>query len=108
MNMIEIKISTDFSFTPGARDYDDGKESGQEFYETLLKKEFKKAIEQKVKLKVDLDGVEGYPSSFLSESFGLLGNEFGAELVWENLIIISNEVPKYIRKIQEYVFKKRE
>ena len=106
--MIEIKILTDFSFTPGARDYEDGKLSGLEFYETLLKEKFKNAIAQNVNLKIDLDGVEGYPSSFLSESFGLLGNEFGAELVWEKLVIISNEVPKYIKKINEYVFKKRE
>jgi hypothetical protein len=105
--MIEIKILTDFSFTPGARDYDDGKESGQEFYETILRNKFKEALDKKAKLKVDLDGVEGYPSSFLSESFGLLGNEFGGDLVWNNLIIVSNEVPKYIRKIQEYVFQKR-
>ena len=105
--MIEIKIKTEFTFTPGARDYDDGKESGQEFYEKLLKKSFLEAIKQGVKLKVDLDGVEGYPSSFLSESFGLLGNEFGGDVVWNNLIIVSNEVPKYIRKIKEYVFKER-
>lgn len=106
--MIEIKILTDFSFTPGARDYEDGKESGLEFYETLLRSKFMEASKAKVKLKVDLDGVEGYPSSFLSESFGLLGNEFGPEIVWNNLLIISNEVPKYIKKIHEYVFKKRE
>lgn len=105
--MIVIKILKDFSFTPGARDYDDGKESGQEFYENLLKNKFEEALEKGVKLKVDLDGVEGYPSSFLSESFGLLGNYFGGEKVWSNLIIVSNEVPKYIRKIKEYVFKKR-
>jgi len=105
--MIEIKILRDFSFTPGARDYDDGKESGQEFYENLLKNKFEEALRKNVKLKVDLDGVEGYPSSFLSESFGLLGNEFGGDIVWSNLIIVSDEVPKYIRKIEEYVFQKR-
>jgi hypothetical protein len=105
--MIEIKIKRDFTFTPGARDYEDGKQSGQEFYERILKKRFKEALEGGVKLKVDLDGVEGYPSSFLSESFGLLGNEFGAELVWNNLVIVSNIVPKYIKKIEGYVFKKR-
>lgn len=105
--MIEIKIKNEFTFTPGARDYDDGKESGQEFYEKLLKKRYDEAIEKGVKLKVVLDGVEGYPSSFLSESFGLLGNNYGADKVWSNLIIVSDEVPKYIRKIKEYVFKKR-
>ncbi len=105
--MIEIKVLTDFSFAPGARDYDDGKDSGQEFYEKLLKKKFAEAQKNDDKLKIDLDGVEGYPSSFLSESFGLLGNEFGGEEVWGRLIIISNEVPKYIKKINEYVHKKR-
>lgn len=105
--MIEIKINREFTFTPGARDYEDGKKSGQEFYETLLGPRFKNAIDGGVKLKVDLDGVEGYPSSFLSESFGLLGNAYGSDLVWKNLVIVSNDVPKYIRKIEEYVFKKR-
>jgi len=105
--MIEIKVKREFTFTPGARDYDDGKKSGQEFFEKLLQPRFKQAIDAGVKLKIDLDGVEGYPSSFLSESFGLLGNAFGPEIVWKNLIIVSNAVPKYIRKIEEYVFKKR-
>ncbi len=105
--MVTIKVLTDFSFAPGARDYDDGKDSGQEFFETLLKKKFIEAKVENLKLKIDLDGVEGYPSSFLSESFGLLGNEFGAEEVWNRLIIVSNEVPKYIKKIKEYVYEKR-
>ena len=105
--MIEIKILTDFTFAPGARDYDDGKDSGQEFYEKLLKSKYEEAIEKNVQLKIDLDGVEGYPSSFLSESFGLLGNEFGAQQVWEKLIIVSNEVPMYIKKINKYIHEKR-
>jgi len=105
--MIEIKILTDFTFAPGARDYDDGKDSGQEFYETLLKSKFDEALKQNVQLKIDLDGVEGYPSSFLSESFGLLGNEYGAEEVWKRLIIVSNEVALYIKKIKKYIHEKR-
>lgn len=105
--MIEIKILTDFTFAPGARDYDDGKDSGEEFYEKLLKSKFEEALQKNTKLKIVLDGVEGYPSSFLSEAFGLLGNEFGSEHVWERLIIISNEVPMYIKKIKKYVHEKR-
>lgn len=105
--MIKIKIKTDFTTTPGGRDYDDGEKSGQEFYEKLLKNKFKEAHSNSEKLKVILDGVAGYPSSFLSESFGLLGNEFGGDIVWNNLIIVSDEVPKYIKKIKEYVFEKR-
>ncbi len=105
--MIEIKVLTDFSFAPGARDYEDGKDSGQEFYESQLKSKFQEALDKNIKLKIDLDGVEGYPSSFLSESFGLLGNEFGADEVWGRLLIISNEVPKYIQKIKGYIYEKR-
>lgn len=105
--MIEINILKDFSFAPGARDYDDGKDSGQEFYEKLLKSKYEEALKNDVKLKIDLDGVEGYPSSFLSESFGLLGNEFGGENVWKRLIIVSSEVPMYIKKINKYVHEKR-
>lgn len=106
--MITIDIKKDFTATPGARDYDDGTKSGQEFYEQVLKINFKKALEENVKLKVILDGVEGYPSSFLSESFSLLSHEFGKDEVWSRLVLISNEVPKYIRKIKEYVEKGRE
>lgn len=105
--MEEIIMKTDFTFTPGARDYDDGKESGQEFFEKVLLPKFEIALSANSKLKIDLDGVEGYPSSFLSESFSLLGNKFGSDLVWNNLIIKSNEVPKYISKIKLYIYENR-
>jgi len=105
--MIEIKVLRDFTFAPGARDYDDGIDSGQEFYEKLLKSKYEEALKNNVQLKIDLDGVEGYPSSFLSESFGLLGNEFGGASVWNRLIIVSNEVPMYIKKINKYIHEKR-
>ena len=60
-----------------------------------------------VKLKIILDGTEGYASSFLNEAFSLLGNEFGAEIAWNNIIVISNEVPKYIEKVKQSVYEKR-
>ena len=69
-----------------------------EIYKELLRIEYIKALEQKVKLKIILDGTDGYASSFLNEAFSLLGNEFDADKVWNNLIIISEEVPKYIDK----------
>jgi phosphomannomutase len=85
--MITIDISKQFTLTPGARYYTDGPKSGEEFYEKHLKIEFLNALEQNVKLKIILDGTDGYASSFLNEAFSLLGNEFGAEKVWNNLII---------------------
>jgi phosphomannomutase len=105
--MITINIAQQFTLTPGARYYTDGPKSGQEFYDELLKKGYLQALSDKVKLKIILDGTDGYASSFLNEAFSLLGNEFGADNVWNSLIIISDEVPKYIDKIKKSVYEKR-
>lgn len=105
--MLTINIAQQFTTTPGARNYTDGPKSGEEFYDKLLKDAFSKALKEKVKLKIILDGTEGYASSFLNEAFSLLGNEFGAEIAWNNIIVISNEVPKYIEKVKQSVYEKR-
>lgn len=106
--MIEIKISRDFTVTPGARCYSDGPFSGEEFYNNLLKKKYEEAVRLGIKLRVDLDGTDGYASSFLNEAFSRLGNEYEADTVFKNLIIISEEVPKYIKKVKESIYEKRE
>jgi phosphomannomutase len=102
--MIVIDIPNDFTKTPGWRTYDDGPFSGQEFFDKLLKDGFEKAKNEDVKLKVILDGSNGYTTSFLNEAFRLLGKEFGSDKVWNRLIIISNEVPKYIERIKKGVY----
>ena len=105
--MIEINIAKDFTKEPGARNYSDGPDSGEEFFDKLLKPKYLEAVEKKVKLKIILDGTEGYASSFLNEAFIRLGSEFGPDTVWQNLILISNEMPKYIIKIKESIYEKR-
>lgn len=105
--MVKINIYDDFTDTPGARTYDDGKFSGQEFYDKILLPKYKEALDKKVKLQIDLDGTYGYASSFLNEAFSSLGNEYKPNEVLDNLILISNEVPKYIYKIKEYIHEKR-
>ena len=102
--MIIIDIPNDFTKTPGWRTYDDGPFSGQEFYDKLLKKGFEDALAQNVKLKVILDGSNGYTTSFLNEAFRLLGGAFGGDAVWDRLLIVSNEVPKYIERIKKGVY----
>lgn len=91
MNNISIIIRAEFSDSPGARYRKDGPHSGQEFFEKLLKPRFDKAVEQKVQLEIDLDGVWGYPSSFVSGSFGKLSLEKGADLVLKTIEFISKE-----------------
>ena len=102
--MIVIDIPKDFTKTPGWRTYDDGPFSGQEFYDKLLMESYQKAQNKRVKLKIILDGSNGYTTSFLNEAFRLLGEKFGADEVWNRLIIISNEVPKYIERIKKGVY----
>ena len=91
MENITITIRTDFSDSPGARYRKDGPHSGEEFFEKLLKPKFEEAIANKVKLVIDLDGVWGYPSSFVSGSFGKLSLEMGKNEVLSTIVFISNE-----------------
>ncbi len=112
--MIILKISTDFSRYPGARYYEDGPLSGEEFFDRCLNSAFKSALEKKEKLTVDLDDTAGYASSFLSESFGLLSERYSARVVLDNIVLISNDEPDWKDKIlHDYVLnahtrKKRE
>mgnify|MGYP001411118216 CR=1 FL=1 len=98
----------DFSKTPGARYRTDGDYSGQEFYEDVLQGAFVESIRRHEKLEVDLDGTEGYATSFLDESFGRLSEEFGAQTVLNNVIIISFEEPDWIEEIQNYIHERHE
>lgn len=105
--MIEINIAESFSKTPGARNYSDGKKSGEEFYHEVLLPKYNQALQANDKLKIIIDGTEGFPSSFINEAFGLLGNAFPPEEVWSNLIVISLEVPKYVKKLKESIYERR-
>lgn len=102
--MIEINIVKDFTDIPGFRTYSDGPKSGLEFFEKVLLPKFDEAIANSDILKVVLDGSEGYTSSFLNESFRLLSSKYGPQKVWDNVLIVSNEVPKYILRIKEAIF----
>ena len=79
MEDIIIDIKADFSDSPGARYRKDGPHSGEEFFEVLLKPI------------INLDGVWGYPSSFVSGAFGKLSLEMGSEVVLSTIDFISNE-----------------
>jgi phosphomannomutase len=105
--MIVIDIAKDFTDEPGARNYSDGPFSGEEFFEKILKPKYLEAKEKNLKLKIILDGTEGYASSFLNEAFIRLGTEFMPDEVWSNLILVSNEIPKYIKKVKESIYEKK-
>ena len=66
-------------------------------------------MEKKEKLYVDLDGGYGYGSSFLEEAFGGLvrklkeTNKKSLKNILDIVVIISNEEPAQIEKIQNYI-----
>lgn len=91
MKEIKIIIKDDFSDSPGARYRKDGPFSGEEFYESILLPRFQQAINEKAKLLIDLDGVWGYPSSFVSGSFGKLSIQLGAQKVLSIIEFKSDE-----------------
>lgn len=99
----QISVSEHFSHTPGARYYSDGEDSGEKFYDTILRDAFKRALEDNEKLVVNLDGTEGYATSFLDEAFMRLSKEFTKEKVLAHLEIISNEEPDWIIEIESYI-----
>lgn len=86
-----ITIVTDFSDHPGARYIKDGNFSGEQFLNKILRPKFEKAVKGDYILFIDLDGVYGYPSSFVSGSFGKLSIEKGAELVLKHIQFKSEE-----------------
>lgn len=87
----KISIATDFSDSPGARYREDGEFSGQAFLEDVLLPAFETAVANNQKLLIDLDGVWGYPSSFISGSFGKLSLDKGSELVLKHIEFKSDD-----------------
>ena len=98
-----LNIASEFSRTPGARYRTDGKFSGEEFYENILKDLFSEILKLKCNLKIILDGTHGYATSFLDEAFGRLAKDFGVIKVKENVILISEEEPYLVEEINEYI-----
>jgi STAS-like domain of unknown function (DUF4325) len=98
--MEKIKVSEEFTDSPGARDITDGEYSGEEFYNSLLRAKFILAQQKGVKLFIDLDDTWGYASSFISGAFGRLADEFGASTSFDGLELKSNDDPTLFDKIK--------
>jgi STAS-like domain of unknown function (DUF4325) len=101
----KIIIAKDFSDALGARYRKDGPFSGEEFLETLLLPKFESAVKSNSLLLIDLNNVYGYPSSFVSGSFGKLSIEKTKDLVLKHIKFDSTSNPlneeKIIREIKE-------
>jgi len=95
--MKTIKVSDRYE-CPGPRYIHLGPSSGEEF-----KKWLKRELDTDTELTVDLDGTDGYGSSFLEEAFGgLIRDGIDPEIV-RNIKFISDEEPELIDEIKEYI-----
>lgn len=96
-----IIVISDYSKSPGPRYCRQGDDSGEDFYHKVLNKKFKEAFDKNLELEINLDGPDGYASSFLDEAFGNLVFDFGKENVKKRIKIISNEEPEWIDMIEQ-------
>ena len=98
-----INIAEEFTTTPGPRAIDEGPFSGEEFLNDLLKPRFELAAEKNEKLLINLDGTEGYATSFLEAAFGGLTRIYGKDRVLAILDFASVEEPYLIEEIINYI-----
>lgn len=100
-----FSLSSDYSLFPGPRYITEGPFSGEDFRKNNFLKIVEECIEKGQKLTIDLDGTNGYGTSFLEETFGGLIRENGYSL--ETLVSLfefkSDEEPYLIDDIKKYM-----
>lgn len=95
----KINVAKDFSEYPAGRYRTEGKATGEAFLNDHLMAKLTAAIYEKVILVIDLTGMNGYPSSFISGSFGkftyelgkLIGKKEASELVLNHIRFICED-----------------
>lgn len=101
MAEVLFRVARDFTETPGARYYTDGEYSGQQFREQILEPFFHN--NQSDILVIDLDGTEGYATSFLEEAFGGIARAYGKDVFKKRIRFVSTEEPLLPKEIESYI-----
>lgn len=96
-----LNIAKDFSKVPAGRYRTDGPFAGQVFREERLVP----ALAESEVVRVELDGTEGYGSSFLDECFAGLLRQHGFTLsdFERRIVLVSTEDPTLIEEVNGYV-----
>jgi len=105
---MKISIAKDFSETPGPRSRDEGEFSGEQFLEELLQPRYEQAIGSRDELVIDLDGTEGYATSFLEAAFGGLARRFEIQQILTTIKFKSDDEPYLIEEITKYIQEARD
>lgn len=101
-----INVASDYTRYPGPRYSADGPFSGEEFRDSKLAPALKEAKATGGILTVILDGVAGYGSSFLEESFGgLLRVGFTPADVKRHLrvVALTSRFQHHLRNVERYI-----
>lgn len=102
-----ISVAKHFSQTPGPRWIKEGEYSGEEFRLECLGPAFLRAVEADGMVLIDLDGAEGFASSFLEEAFGGLVRQYPHIDPLPHLDFKSDEDPYRKDEIREYIEEER-
>lgn len=100
---MKICVATEFTETPGPRSRDEGEYSGQQFLEEHLQPKYEQARLNKESLIIDLDGTDGYATSFLESAFGGLARKYNHDEILRTLKFKSDEEPYLIEEIKAYI-----
>ena len=73
----KINVAKDFSAYPAGRFRTEGNESGEAFLLDHILGKLILAMSENALLEINLTGMNGYPSSFISGSFGKISYEMG-------------------------------
>ena len=107
MEQIRIKV-LDFTETPGPRYIRQDKigesNSGEAFYLQTLNEAFSQAYKENKQLVLELDGVSGYPSSFLDEAIGELVFDFTLEIVEKYLDFDTHMYKRRVAQVKEETY----
>lgn len=104
MSNMTISIASDFSRYPAGRYLSDGPYSGEKFRDDLLLPKLSELSEGST-LRVELDGVRGYGSSFLEEAFGgamRLLKTLAPSQFWQKVELVTEDT-SLEEEIREYV-----
>lgn len=108
MEQMIIKV-LDFTEDPGPRYIRQDKEgamtSGEAFYLEVLNSAFMTCYRDGIKLVLSLDGVSGYPSSFLDEAIGELVYDFSQEVVSNILQFDTRFFKRRVAQVVEETYK---
>lgn len=102
----KYSIANEYSKNPGARYKKQGPYSGEDFRETVLVPFFNTKKDGDL-LEIDLNDLNGYPSSFFEEAFGGIARIYNQADVLKSLKFDCEDNPLFIDDLISYIKQER-